>query len=399
MKKSIKTTGFYFLMLLGVMFCCITACKKNDNTAETPIESLSAKASLDDYFKDLNKIAKLGFDPLSAKAVPQGYLVEGDILLTKKNLDAGFTGLSMQQGQYSTKYRVSVGAGLERKIKVYFSDASGIAKFKDAFASAIKAMNDLKLTLNFEVATVQANADMSIEFKDLGAANEAIGGTMLGQATEFVGADGNPGKLIVLSSNKDAGFADQTDAFLNAIICHEIGHAIGLRHTNYKNRLYSQLKSSGYDTSTANLNQLLTNLTQGLINKVGKEKGFGENLWDRLSPAQKQAYINEIKASVLVNEGENPGIANADAKHIYGTPVSPTFSGNETTDPLSLMLSHAGPYMNFTWSLYDNIALFGLYGNAKQIELIKASLDQYGNIKVNKTLQQIVDEVKALKKK
>ncbi|KIO78218.1 hypothetical protein TH53_05060 [Pedobacter lusitanus] len=360
--------------------------KKNDSLATDSVkknEIYKGEVSMDDVFSDLKKIKSLGFDPLSVEIITDGYRVEGDIRLTKKNLDESVAALSKQQGQYSTKYPLT----LERTIKVALDDKSNTVKFKTAFDASILALNNLKLPLKFVTETDIAKADIVTLFKDLG--GKRATGVTLGQDGEFVDAKGNPGKEIYLNSNKDAELNNKTTDYLTSIMIHEFGHAIGLRHTDYKNKFYSALSSGGIATDAATQDQYVTLLVKKLID--GK---YGIGAWDVKSNADKKT-LKETYIKNNYTERDDAG-SNSKAGHIYGTPLSPVYGSNITTDPLSVMLAFAGT--NFKFSLFDNIALFGLYGNPAQTILIRNSLDENGNVTAaGKTLQQIVDEAKALK--
>lgn len=386
--KTEKKNLFYLFTSIGLtIVIAMTGCKKNSPEISDNTEKKSENLAVENFVKDVGKIAKLGFDPLSIQRIPEGYLVEGDILLTRENLDESVAELSKQQGQYSTRYKVS----LKRDIKVAFYDQSNTLKFKQVFDASLLELNSLKVSLNFILEKDTTKADIIVKFSDLGGAG--ANGVTLGRA-EFVDAQGNPGKYIRFNSHPDAGLASETTQNLTAILSHEFGHALGLRHTDYKNRIYSQLTSAGYAANSSNQNIILEDMTKNLV-----DFQFGAGTWDSLSVSLKDQLKDQVKKSGHVEEATIvPGMPTADASHIYGTPISPTFGGSETTDPLSLMLAFAGPSMNLKFSLYDNIAFFGLYGNLAQTAHIKAHLDEFGKVKVaGKTVQQIVTEVKAKK--
>jgi|GEM_PF-1462383 len=386
--KTDKKNLLYLFASIGLTIAiAITGCKKNSPDISDNTEEKSDKLAVEDFVKDIGKIAKLGFDPLSIQIIPQGYLVEGDILLTRKNLDESVAELSKQQGQYSTRYQVS----LKRDIKVAFYNPSNTSKFQQVFDASLVELNSLKVPLDFIAEKDTAKADIIVKFTDLGGAG--ANGVPLGRA-EFVDAQGNPGKYITFNSHPDADLASKTTKYLTAILSHEFGHAIGLRHTDYKNRIYSMITSEGYPATAANQNIILEDMTKNLV-----DSQYGSGTWSSLSVSLKNQLKDIVKTSGSVVEPATvPGMPTADASHIYGTPISPTFGGSETTDPLSLMLANAGPYMNLKFSLYDNVAFFGLYGNTAQTAHVRASLDAFGNVKAaGKTLQKIVDEVKAKK--
>ena len=78
-----------------------TGCKKSDSLENNPTEKnkpATGDVSLDNVISDLKKIKSLGFDPLDAQITPDGYRVEGDIHLTKKNLNESVATSSKPQG-------------------------------------------------------------------------------------------------------------------------------------------------------------------------------------------------------------------------------------------------------------------------------------------------------------
>lgn len=380
---------FYLAASAAAVFLMTsTGCKKSDLQTSNPTEKTKpalGEVSLNDVISDLKKIKSLGFDPLSAQITPDGYRVEGDIRLTKRNLNESVAALK-PQGQYSTRYALTIG----RTVNIAFYDETNTPKFNEAFDSTLVALNNLKLPLKFVKTTDTTKADIIALFADLGGA-DANGNVTLGQDGAFVDAQGNPGKHVSMNSNKDAGYTTATRAFISSILNHELGHAIGLRHTDYKNRIYSTLRSGGYNTGASNQDIILTNMTKNLV-----DGQYGAGTWDNQTAANQTKLKNQIANSGLVNEGEMTG-TDAQAGHLYGTPLSPSYGSDTVTDPTSIMLAVTGTKGNLTFSFYDNIGLFGLYGNAAQTKLIKASLSENGTVTTpGKTLAQIVSAVKNL---
>jgi hypothetical protein len=172
MKKVSTKKVVYFLAAMGAAsFMTITGCKKGNSPTTDPVVKTNAqsKISMDDFVSDLKKIKTLGFDPSSVQITPDGYRVEGDIRLTRQNINESFATLSQQQGQYSTRYPLAV----IRTINVALYDKSNVAKFSIAFDSTVVDLNNLKLPLKFVRITDTTKADIVIVFKDLGPAGLA----------------------------------------------------------------------------------------------------------------------------------------------------------------------------------------------------------------------------------
>jgi len=396
MKNVSKKKLFYFLASMGAaLVMTSTGCKKNEKSMEAPQPSTVTQGdvTLSNVIKDLKTIRALGFDPISAKIVAGGYIVEGDIRLSRKDLDA-FTSQSAHQEQYATQYKIAT-SGV-RTINVALTNSANAGNLNTAFDNTVKDLNNLKLpSLKFVRVTDASKAEITVAFKDLGGSDE--NGVTLGQDGSFVNPSGNPGSDISLNSNPAAGIATASVSFLQSVLDHEFGHAIGLRHTDYRDRLYGQLKSGGANPTASAQDAQLTSLTKQLV-----DAQYGTGTWNSQSASSKASLKAQVFAAYF-DEGEGSSSDYSLATHIYGTPLTPTYSNNTfttATDPLSIMISYANS-SNLTFSAYDSIALLGLYGNANQIALIKSYLTSTGtvtaaaNAKGITTVAQVVTAVKA----
>lgn len=391
MKKTL-----YFLATMGAAFVMTTTgCKKNEKSMPDAEINTAAigDVSLDKVVKDLKTIKAIGFDPTSAKIVADGYIVEGDIHLSRKSLD-GFAMKPARQEQYSTQYKIAT-SGV-RTINLALTNSGSAGNLNTAFDNTVKDLNNLKLpSLKFVRVTDLTKADITVDFKDLGGAGP--NGVTLGQDGSFVNPDGNPGSDISLNSNPDAGIASASVSFLQSVLDHEFGHAIGLRHTDYRDRLYGELKSGGTNPTSTAQDAALTNLTKQLV-----DDKYGAGTWNKQSAKSKASLKAQVFAAYF-DEGEGSSSDYSLATHIYGTPLTPTYTNNTfttATDPLSIMISYANS-SNLTYSAYDNIALLGLYGSANQQALIQNYLTSTGavtsaaNAKGLTTVAQVVTAVKA----
>ncbi|HVI45345.1 MAG TPA: M57 family metalloprotease [Chitinophaga sp.] len=122
---------------------------------------------------------------------------------------------------------------------------------------AIARYNVLGLRLSFR--RVANNGNIDIQYADLG-------DEVLGQSAGFPSNGGEPASPILLNSNAIGNTPDQ--GYLATIIAHEIGHAIGFRHTDYFNRAYSC--GSGGDEGQADV---------GAINIPGTPTAADPNSW------------------------------------------------------------------------------------------------------------------------
>ncbi len=179
----------------------------------------------------INQIQAKGFSTDGIVAVDGGYVVENDIFLSGaslSNLKTGPTLSIAQEEQYRTTNLIT---RLPRVITVSMSYPSNVALFTAATDSAIARYNALNLRLKF--VRVPSGGEIDIIGADLG------GGGVLGRSSGFPDANGNPASPITLNSRKGT-YTSTTDVqWLATIIAHEMGHTIGMRHTDYRSRSYS----------------------------------------------------------------------------------------------------------------------------------------------------------------
>ena len=176
----------------------------------------------------LQKIADLGFSTNEVQVIEEGYLVEGDIVLTKGDLDQVPESTLLriaETEQYSTNNLVT---GMPRTITVRvigFNGNNPPAGFSTSVDNAITRYNVENLGLTFQ--RVYSGGDIVIQIINTGQYIASAG---------FPDAGGNPYPLIKYAKKYTTGYSD---GFMTTVVAHEMGHCIGFRHTDYMNRAYS----------------------------------------------------------------------------------------------------------------------------------------------------------------
>ena len=198
-----------FLLIAGF---AITSCKKE---VKDPVqEQISQEV--------FAQIKNLGFSTSDVQKVDEGYLVEGDIILTPDRLNESPSSPVLRiagEEQYRTFNLVT---SIPRVITVSSSGTVN-ASVSSAIDAAIKRYNDEKLQITF--ARVASGGDINIKIIN--------GGNYIASAGFPSGGD----PYGEVKFNRQ--YQSYSAGFLATVISHEMGHCIGFRHTDYMNRAYS----------------------------------------------------------------------------------------------------------------------------------------------------------------
>lgn len=197
-----------------VIAAMLAGCKKDASVTQNE-EEISAST--------LAKIQSLGFSKNAVERHEDGYLIEGDIILTESDLNRVPQSTLLRVGDEEQYRTFNLVTALPRVITV--SVSSQLPTWVvPALDEAIARYNALGLRISFQ--RVASGADISIV---------KGGGNYLASAG-FPTSSGNPYGQVKLNARAVEG---QPRATVATILAHEIGHCIGFRHTDYMNRAYS----------------------------------------------------------------------------------------------------------------------------------------------------------------
>lgn len=201
---------FYFLSIAFLF----AGCGSEDEQEVTSSTTISTNMS------DYSIISSLGLDTTSVVDLGEYYVAEGDILLFKNKIteylykdDA--TSITKQARTSSIVNDTNI-----KNVKVKIDESlGGVSNWTEALENAILLYNNT--ITNIYITKVTSDYDLLIK------EDTSIGSDVLGQGT--FPASGKVGELIKINTNYNYLSLSQK-IFL---LVHELGHNLGLRHTNW----------------------------------------------------------------------------------------------------------------------------------------------------------------------
>ena len=158
-----------------------------------------------------------------------GYLVENDILLTADQIRELSKPVQVAKHGSEEHYRTTNIVTRITTINVWMDPAFGSAIYNE-FLAALARYNAENLTLKFNATTNKTGADIQIiSFFE--------NSNTLGVSAGFPSKSGTPASPIKLNTKYYNSTSVRADT--KTVIAHEIGHAIGFRHTDYMDRSFS----------------------------------------------------------------------------------------------------------------------------------------------------------------
>ena len=198
------------LSLMTALF--VTSCKKA--VKETAHQEISDAT--------LTKIYNHGFGTTNVQKTEEGYLVEGDIILTEEFLNSVPGGNLLRIAGNEQYHTTNLVSGLPRNITIS-SSGSVNANVSAGIDAAIARYNAENLQIT--MTRVASGGDINIRIVN--------GGSYIASAGFPSG--GNP--YYEVKFNKT--YQNYSLNFVTTVIAHETGHCIGMRHTDYMDRSFS----------------------------------------------------------------------------------------------------------------------------------------------------------------
>lgn len=217
MKMNVKS-----LVACVVLSSILFSCQKQDKTpATTTANAIPTEV--------INQLIAQGFSTEGVIAVDGGYVVENDIFLSKEALSNPSIGPVLRVGDEEQYHTTNLITALPRSITVTVTGLDPI--WTAATDSAIARYNLLGMRLAFQ--RVASGGTIKVVGHDLG--NTGV----LGRSSGFPTSAGNPPDSITINNYPGTFGNNPSVQWLATIVAHELGHTIGFRHTDYKNRAYS----------------------------------------------------------------------------------------------------------------------------------------------------------------
>ncbi|XLS28406.1 M57 family metalloprotease [Flavobacteriaceae bacterium M23B6Z8] len=207
-----------------LLFLMISSCDKGQELETTVSAEISEET--------LQKVASLGMNPNGIKNYDlerpdgtreSGYLISGDIHMTPAQLER----LDPEAGITTEHYRYVNLVSQPRTITVTGYTGGSFAlttKMRTALSWALNNYNAINLTLRFVLTFGTSTTSDIVVYKN---PNISTAG-----GTSGTPSAGDPYKWVQIYSGTDAFSTNVIEYFMT----HEIGHCIGMAHTDWRNR-------------------------------------------------------------------------------------------------------------------------------------------------------------------
>jgi hypothetical protein len=170
----------------------------------------------------LAKIQSHGFGISTVQKTEEGYMVEGDIILTEDFLNSVPGGNLLRIANNEQYHTTNLVTGLPRTITIS-SSGSVNANVSAGIDAAIARYNAENLSITMTRVASGGNINIRI----------VNGGAYIASAGFPSG--GNPYNEVKFNKQ----YQNYSLGFVTTVMAHELGHCIGFRHTDYMDRSYS----------------------------------------------------------------------------------------------------------------------------------------------------------------
>lgn len=224
---------------ISVMFFAATMFAASTFTSCTQEEELQPTDKLEINEQVLSQFTDLGFDVSDIEVVNQNgldgsnekvFLLEGDIVITQENFAKMLDSDIAHEGPVGEQYRTNNLVSAPRTINVIGytgNNSNGLdSKMRTALQWAIANFNRLNTNLNFTLTFgTNYNAYDMVVYRVSGGGGGSAG----------FPSGGAPYKWVQIQS----GTSNFDTNVVEHVMTHEIGHSVGLRHTDFFDRSYS----------------------------------------------------------------------------------------------------------------------------------------------------------------
>ncbi|MBB6499620.1 M57 family metalloprotease [Pedobacter cryoconitis] len=222
-----KKFNLFSLAIAGTLALCVFGCQKKDAATTTGSNQNEISATTK------AQITALGFSTENARKVNGGYLVENDILLSEANLTEKSSSPNLTIASTEQYRTTNVVKALPRVITISVTNLPTV--YSDAVNAMITRYNNLGLRFTFQRAAAGTTGQIDV----VGFNEGPSGGYITLGSSGFPTSGGNPFNQIQMNTNPAAYGSNPNLGYLTSVLQHEVGHCIGFRHTDYKNRAYS----------------------------------------------------------------------------------------------------------------------------------------------------------------
>lgn len=214
------------ILALSIMALTVLSCNKEDETTKSDQGSLKVTQDV------LNKISALSLNNTDVQVIKNtkldgttedAFLIEGDIIVTQDQLNK----MDLHGGITTEQYRTTNLVSAPRTIKVVGLTGTGTTALTTnmvaGLQAAINRYNNLGLSINFTLTFSSSTSGANIVVRRQTGSAGGVAGFPSG---------GAPYNSVTLYSGLDT-YSTGVNAHVAA---HEIGHCIGLRHTDWFSR-------------------------------------------------------------------------------------------------------------------------------------------------------------------